>query len=311
MAEHLAAIHGTERDRVNCPFFFKIGACRHGDRCSRLHNRPTISPTLLLRAMYQRPANEVAAIEAEKQKQLEQQQLQQQQQQEGAGAGAGGKHQRSRPEALGNLSAYQANRDRDSIEHFEDFYEDVFEELANFGELDSLNVCDNVCEHLSGNVYVKFRDEEAAKAAKAGLEGRYYGGKPIVCEFSPVTDFREAACRQYEERQCTRGGLCNFMHLRPVTKSLHRELFGRYRQHRGPPPRRDRSRSRSRSPVRRGGGSNGRGRRDDRDDDRGRRRERDSTPPARETSEERRAKIRKWNEERRRAKEAAEGTNQE
>lgn len=38
--------------RVNCSFYFKIGACRHGDRCSRLHNKPTFSqvrdPVLLL-----------------------------------------------------------------------------------------------------------------------------------------------------------------------------------------------------------------------------------------------------------------------
>ena len=25
-AEHLARIHGTEEDKVNCPFYFKIGA---------------------------------------------------------------------------------------------------------------------------------------------------------------------------------------------------------------------------------------------------------------------------------------------
>ena len=54
MAEHLASIFGTEKDRVNCPFYFKIGACRHGDRCSRLHNKPSISPTLLFSNMYQR-----------------------------------------------------------------------------------------------------------------------------------------------------------------------------------------------------------------------------------------------------------------
>lgn len=63
MAEHLASILGTEKDRVN---YFKIGACRHGDRCSRLHTKPSISPTLLLSFffwsktlllsnMYQRP----------------------------------------------------------------------------------------------------------------------------------------------------------------------------------------------------------------------------------------------------------------
>ena len=149
MAEHLASIFGTEKDRVNCPFYFKvcvwvvnalflfffgwgkkeisislsslsllsarsslflsryafssalslslsrrardssfllllflslsfecflssltrtilinhvcdvelraiqIGACRHGERCSRLHNKPTVSQTLLLINMYQ------------------------------------------------------------------------------------------------------------------------------------------------------------------------------------------------------------------------------------------------------------------
>lgn len=33
----------SELRRVNCSFYFKIGACRHGDRCSRLHNKPTFS----------------------------------------------------------------------------------------------------------------------------------------------------------------------------------------------------------------------------------------------------------------------------
>lgn len=34
--------------RVNCSFYFKIGACRHGDRCSRLHNKPTFSQVCVL-----------------------------------------------------------------------------------------------------------------------------------------------------------------------------------------------------------------------------------------------------------------------
>ncbi|CBI40781.3 unnamed protein product, partial [Vitis vinifera] len=81
MAEHLASIFGTEKDRVNCPFYFKIGACRHGDRCSRLHNRPTISPTLLLSNMYQ--------------------------------------------------------------------------QLGKFGEIESLNVCDNLADHMIGAVLLR------------------------------------------------------------------------------------------------------------------------------------------------------------
>jgi splicing factor U2AF subunit len=50
-----------------------------------------------------------------------------------------------------------------------------------------------------------------------------------MVEFSPVTDFREATCRQYEEGTCGRGGYCNFMHVRPVDKRLRKQLFGRYK----------------------------------------------------------------------------------
>jgi hypothetical protein len=44
-----------ELGRVNCPFYFKVGACRHGDRCSRQHNKPLFSQTVLLAHMYQAP----------------------------------------------------------------------------------------------------------------------------------------------------------------------------------------------------------------------------------------------------------------
>ena len=35
MADRLAKKFGTEDDKVNCPFYYKIGACRHGDSCTR------------------------------------------------------------------------------------------------------------------------------------------------------------------------------------------------------------------------------------------------------------------------------------
>jgi hypothetical protein len=46
-----------------------------------------------------------------------------------------------------------------------------------------------------GNVYVKYRDEDSTAKAVAALQGRFYNGRPIVAEFSPVTDFREATVR--------------------------------------------------------------------------------------------------------------------
>ncbi|XP_076960859.1 splicing factor U2af small subunit B-like [Bidens hawaiensis] len=278
MAEHLASIFGTEKDRVNCPFYFKIGACRHGDRCSRLHTKPSVSPTLLLSNMYQRPDMITPGVDAQ-----------------------------------GNPIDPRKIQD-----HFEDFYEDLFEELNKYGEIESLNVCDNLADHMVGNVYVQFREEEYAAKALKNLSGRYYAGRPIIVDFSPVTDFRESTCRQYEENTCNRGGYCNFMHLKKIGRELRRELFGRCRR------RHSRSRSRSRSPYRHRSyeeqdyGSRGHSRRyDDRDRDRESwsRRHRTTSPlhrrdrsrssegrknlsPVREGSEERRARIEQWNKQR-------------
>ena len=45
---------------------------------------------------------------------------------------------------------------------------------------------------------MQFRSEEDAERAVNELNDRWFGGRPIYAELSPVTDFREACCRQYE-----------------------------------------------------------------------------------------------------------------
>lgn len=42
-------------DRSICSFYQKIGACRHGDKCSRRHVKPTESKTILLSNLYEDP----------------------------------------------------------------------------------------------------------------------------------------------------------------------------------------------------------------------------------------------------------------
>ena len=43
--------------------------------------------------------------------------------------------------------------------------EDIFEELDKYGEIENLNICDNLADHMVGSVYAKFKDEnDAAKA---------------------------------------------------------------------------------------------------------------------------------------------------
>ncbi|XP_051745794.1 splicing factor U2AF 35 kDa subunit isoform X3 [Ctenopharyngodon idella] len=187
MAEYLASIFGTEKDKVNCSFYFKIGACRHGDRCSRLHNKPTFSQTIVLMNIYRNPQNSAQSADG----------------------------------------LHCAVSDVEMQEHYDEFFEEVFTEMEEkYGEVEEMN----------------FRREEDAEKAVLDLNNRWFNGQPIHAELSPVTDFREACCRQYEMGECTRGGFCNFMHLKPISRELRRELYGR---------RRKRHRSRSRSRERR------------------------------------------------------------
>uniref|UniRef100_A0A7E4UMF8 Splicing factor U2AF 26 kDa subunit n=1 Tax=Panagrellus redivivus TaxID=6233 RepID=A0A7E4UMF8_PANRE len=222
-AEYLASIYGTEKDKVNCSFYFKIGACRHGDKCSRTHNMPTFSQTILLKNLYHNPVIDMRQADA--------------------------------------FSKVGQRNDQEQ-QYFDDFFEELFVEIdTKYGKIEEMNVCDNIGEHMIGNVYVKFYREEDAEKAKNALEDRWFNGEPIYAELSPVTDFREACCRQYELGGCQKGAFCNFMHLKPISRELKRKLYG------------NRARSPERYPRGRRGGGGGGGR--DRDRDYGGRRDRD------------------------------------
>jgi splicing factor U2AF subunit len=114
--------------------------------------------------------------------------------------------------------------DKKSSEDFLQFFEDMYDELGKFGRIECLCVCDNLGDHMLGHVYCKFEDEEEAADALNIMNGRFYDGKKMEVEFSPVTDFREARCRDFDEETCARGGFCNFMHIKPVPMSLIRSL---------------------------------------------------------------------------------------
>jgi splicing factor U2AF subunit len=98
-----------------------------------------------------------------------------------------------------------------------------------------------------------------------GLRFHSSQGRPLYAELSPVTDFREACCRQNENGECNRGGFCNFMHLRLASKELVSSLRVGQRLERrlnpakadggggGWEPSKKDGRARSASPFRRGG----------------------------------------------------------
>ncbi|EJK67720.1 hypothetical protein THAOC_11212 [Thalassiosira oceanica] len=173
MACHLARIHGTEEDRVNCPFYFKIGACRHGDRCSRHHHKPAFSQTVLIKHIYRHPIRE-AELNAARMGQ--------------------------------SVDVIQIDEAK-AKEDFLSFYEDFYEELSKFGRIEALHICDNLGDHMLGHAYCKFSEEEEAADALNVMNGRYYDGRQMEVEFSPVLDFREARCRDFDEDSCRRGGI--------------------------------------------------------------------------------------------------------
>ncbi|KAJ3042349.1 Splicing factor U2AF 26 kDa subunit [Rhizophlyctis rosea] len=77
---------------------------------------------------------------------------------------------------------------------------------------------------LKTEVYIRFKYEEDAQNPVDALNNRFCAGSSLYAELSPVTDFGEACCRQYENAECTRGGVCNFMHLELVTRNHLKEV---------------------------------------------------------------------------------------
>ena len=126
MAERLAKIYGTEEDKVNCPFYFKIGSCRHGDTCTRQHNKPPLSQSMVFQHLYENPSAAVAKANGMDVPQ----------------------------EALVK-----------AVNHFEDFYEEVFMQFAKYGEIEDMVVADNIGDHMIGNLWIKFANEDSAKAS--------------------------------------------------------------------------------------------------------------------------------------------------
>lgn len=174
---------------MNCPFYLKMGACRHGDRCSRIHNRPILSQTVLLQNMYLPPPQQYDPMgnplpQAQRPDPSE---THPQTDRLSVGRPATqplaprrptrprrARHTRVAPllspPSPSPASPARAQSEEELQDHFEEFYEDIFEELITVGgELEQLRVCENLSDHLAGNVYAKFRDEDDAQKALTKL----------------------------------------------------------------------------------------------------------------------------------------------
>jgi len=175
----------SEEDRVNCPFYFKIGSCRNGDRCNRIHTKPTRSNTILIPHMY--PATPESM-------------------------------------SVSNDEDWDDETYAKQQEHFESFFHEVWLELANYGEIEDMVVLDNCSEHMMGHVYCKYLKEDDAVKAHDGCVNRFYGARLLQPEYSPVRDLKESKCKSFHETRCVRGGMCNFMHVKHTPRGLKRKV---------------------------------------------------------------------------------------
>ncbi|XP_071668858.1 U2 small nuclear ribonucleoprotein auxiliary factor 35 kDa subunit-related protein 2 isoform X2 [Patagioenas fasciata] len=189
---------GTEKDRANCPFYIKTGSCRFGDRCSRKHNYPTSSKTLLVRGMFI----------------------------------TFGMEQCRRDDY--DTDASLEYSDEETYQQFLEFYEDVLPEFQNVGKVVQFKVSCNYEPHLRGNVYVQYQSEKDCQAALALFSGRWYAGRQLHCEFCPVTRWKTAICGLFERQKCPRGKHCNFLH---VFKNPNNDLWDASRDIRISPER--------------------------------------------------------------------------
>ncbi|KAL2087758.1 hypothetical protein ACEWY4_016586 [Coilia grayii] len=168
---------GTEKDRANCPFFLKTGACRFGDRCSRKHEHPASSSTLLIRGMFVHYGMEQC--------------------------------RRDDYDTDANLEFSE----EEVYQQFRDFYEDVLPEFKSAGTVVQFKVSCNFEPHLRGNVYVQYATEEDCGKAFVKFNGRWYAGRQLQCEFCPVTRWKTAICGLFDRQKCPKGKHCNFLHV--------------------------------------------------------------------------------------------------
>ncbi|XP_015112431.1 U2 small nuclear ribonucleoprotein auxiliary factor 35 kDa subunit-related protein 1 [Diachasma alloeum] len=170
--ESLRAVMDSKPGKELCPFFTKTAACKYGDSCSRNHRRLALGKILVIPGFYTHFSLERNSFEYDTDIGLE-------------------------------YDSFETQKD------FREFYRDVLPELESFGRIKTLRFCRNTEVHLRGNLYVEYSSEREAARAWRKLNGRYYAGRQLNCEFANIGSWRAAVCGLL---RCPKGKMCNFLH---------------------------------------------------------------------------------------------------
>lgn len=168
-------------DRPACSFYLKTGACRFGIRCSKKHESLSSSDTLVFLNMFN-----TFLFDLEDRLRV-----------------SGDMH---------DLSLEHS--EQDLYKEFAEFYFEIEPEFHEIGRISHLYVCKNRCHHLRGNVYVQYLSKNDAKSCYDRMCGRYFGGKPLVCNYVNISSWAGTLCGiDIRTGKCGRGGQCNYLHV--------------------------------------------------------------------------------------------------
>jgi splicing factor U2AF subunit len=201
-----AAVEYRSYTPDSCSFWDKVGACRHGNKCAKYHNKPKRSRTVVFWKIYRNPVRTYFTRNKE-----------------------GGSDV-----ALGEFVKTNVEIDEERLrKEATRLYQDLFVELAlKYGEIESILICGNYNPHIGGNALVKFKDERSASKCFRECNDRWYNGQPIFCELSPVQHFDDAICKEFAAKgRCERGDQCNLIHPRKPPSELKRMLYASQQAH--------------------------------------------------------------------------------
>lgn len=189
-----------------CPFWDKVGACRHGSKCAKFHSKPKRSKTVVFWKLFKNPIRTYFSKSSKIQEK-----------DDSTIREFGGVFKQNDVVIDEKELDKEANR----------LYKDLFVELAlKYGEVDNILICGNFNPHVGGNVLVKFKDERTAAKCCIECNDRWYNDKPIFCELSPVNYFEDAICKEFDtHKECERGDMCNLIHKRDIDFESKRTLI--------------------------------------------------------------------------------------
>jgi RNA recognition motif/Zinc finger C-x8-C-x5-C-x3-H type (and similar) len=198
-----------------CKFYERVGSCRHGNDCVRVHRHPKTSSILMIPHLYA-PLAASASSSSTTNTRQEKNEVPSSSESDASTSST------SSTTSTSNTSEVRALRRlaRKQQKHFDAFFADIFGEFDKFGRVLEMQICCNETPHLRGAVFVRYSNCFDALTALLAMRTRFYDGRAVRPQLSPIGRMGSARCSQFDAGICTREATCNFLHLYSVPPHL-------------------------------------------------------------------------------------------